>query len=362
VPSVIRRQNYWMSILASEAHPESGRVAIRGRYFDGRSTRPLNVMVSSDGSSVHISGEHEARWDVSTVSISERLGRTQRKILLPDGGLIEVPDSPQWDELPQQWGRSGLRLAWLESHWRHVMASLVGILVACVALYVYALPWVAGRLAEQIPVAWVNRLSVGTLEVIDRFYTAPSKLPAARQKQIAGAFAKWSPPGGAGPAYQLHFRDGVHTGPNAFALPSGDIVMTDQLVALASDDREILGVLAHELGHLQKRHILRQLMQGAMLAIAANVILGDMGDMTGSVAALLNLRYSRDFEREADDYAAGMMCNNHVDPARLAVMLRRLDPEGAQGEKEESSYFGTHPVTSERIKRLQERATGEVGQ
>ncbi|HSD38105.1 MAG TPA: M48 family metallopeptidase [Rhodocyclaceae bacterium] len=345
--------------MVSEAHPESGRVAIRGRYFDGRSTRPLDVMVSSDGSSLYISGEYEARWDVSAVSISERLGRTQRKILLPDDGLIEVPDTPQWDALPQQWGRSGLGLAWLESHWRPVMASLLGVVVACAALYVYALPWLAGHLAEQIPVAWVNKLSVDTLEVMDRFYTAPSKLPAARQKQIADVFAQWSPPGGAAPTYQLHFRDGVHIGPNAFALPSGDIVMTDQLVALASDDREILGVLAHELGHLQKRHVVRQLMQSAMLAIVANVFLGDMGDITGSAAALLNLRYSRDFEREADDYAVSMMRNNHVDPERLAVILRKLDPEGAKGGEEGSRYFGTHPVTSERIKRLQESAPSE---
>jgi Zn-dependent protease with chaperone function len=351
-----------MSILASEAHSTSDGAAIRGRYFDGRSTRPLNVMVSSDGNSLHISGEREARWDVSAVSISERLGRTQRKILLPDEGFIEVPDAPQWDALPQQWGRSGLRLAWLESHWRHVLACLVGIVVACAALYVYALPWVAGRAAEQIPVAWVNKLSAGSLDLMDRFYTAPSKLPAARQEQITTAFAQWSPPGGGAPPYHLHFRDGVHMGPNAFAMPSGDIVITDQLVALASDDKEILGVLAHELGHLQKRHALRQLMQSAMLAIVANVFLGDMGDMTGSAAALLNLRYSRDFEREADDYAASMMRQNHADPKRLATMLQRLDPEGAKGSAEESSYFATHPITAERIKRLQERALGEGGQ
>ncbi|MEC5384271.1 M48 family metallopeptidase [Uliginosibacterium sp. H3] len=334
---------------------------IRGRYFDGRSTRPLNVIVSLDAASLLISGECDARWTSDSVSISERLGRTQRKILLPDAGFIEVPDSPLWDALPQQWGRSGLHLAWLEAHWRHVLTCLVGIVVACAVFYVYALPWVATRVAEQIPVAWVSQLSQGTLDLLDRLYVAPSKLPAARQKQLAEAFAQWAPPDAAALPYRLHFRNGVGIGPNAFAMPSGDIVITDQLVALAKDDKEILGVLAHELGHLQKRHAIRQLMQSAMLAVAANVFLGDMGDVTGSAAALMNLRYSRDFEREADDYAIRMMRLNHTDPNRLAAMLERLDPEGAKAGADESSYFATHPITAERIKRLQERALGEGG-
>ncbi len=175
-----------MSILDSEPHAAE----IGGRYFDGRSTRPSTVRVSSDGVWLHVAGEHEGRWILSAVSISERLGRAQRRILLPDSAFIEVPDAPQWDALPQQWGRSGVHLAWLESRWRYVLASLVGIVVACAVLYIYALPWVAERIAERILIAWVKqRVSLSSLDILDRFYTAPSKLTAARQQQIAAAFA-----------------------------------------------------------------------------------------------------------------------------------------------------------------------------
>ncbi len=134
-------------------------------------------------------------------------------------------------------------------------------------------------------------------------------------------------------------------------MPSGDIVITDQLIALAGDDREILGVLAHELGHLQKRHALRQLMQSAMLAIAANVFLGDMGDVTGSAAALLNLRYSRDFEREADAYAISMMRYNHVDLPPGEYIGGGWTRRGPRVVRRSVGYFTTHPITAERIKR-----------
>ncbi len=352
MPWAIRRQSCSMSTSASEP------VSRSGRYFDGRSTRPAEVTLRIDAQQLQLEGVLAQRWALAQLSISERLGHAQRRILLPGGAFIEVADDPCWDVLPQQWGRSGLRLAWLESRWRHALAALLVLIVVCVSGYLYALPWLVERIALQVPATWVSELSRGTLDLIDRFYTAPSKLPAARQQQIRAALAAWRPAGEPLPAYRLHFRDGLRIGPNAFAMPSGDIVVTDQLVALARDDREVLGVLAHEIGHVQRRHALRQLMQGATLVIAINILLGDMGDMSGNMAALMNLTYSRDFEREADEYAAALMRANHVDPRRLADLLQRLDPAGAKESSGLIGYFQSHPVTAERVQRLRALALG----
>lgn len=357
VPWAIRRPSCWTSILVSESSQ-----AIAGRYFDGRSTRPLAVSVQCEQGRLNLSGELEQSLALAEVSISERLGTTQRRILLLGGAFVEVPDAALWDQLPQQWGKSGNVLAWFEARWRYVVLSLVGIVVSCWLLYVYALPVVIEKIADRVPESWVQKLSASTLEIMDQVSMAPSKLPLARQQAIRAEFARWVTPGHEiKPAYQLHFRDGTHIGPNAFALPSGDIVITDQLIEKADRDQQILGVLAHELGHLKRHHGLRQTLQSAMVALAANVLLGDGGDVTGASAALLNLRYSRDFEREADAYALDMMRANHVDPLALAEMLEKIDPHGTKDgeESKAAGYLSTHPLTAERIRMLKQGAVAK---
>src|SRR5690606_40050887 len=100
----------------------------------------------------------------------------------------------------------------------------------------------------------------------------------------------------------------------AFAMPGGTILLTDELVQLAEALQpqqpqqaltQILGVLAHEVGHVEHRHALRQFVQGTIVAAAVTWYLGDVSSLLAAApTALLNTRYTRNFEREADAYAA----------------------------------------------------------
>jgi Zn-dependent protease with chaperone function len=58
---------------------------------------------------------------------------------------------------------------------------------------------------------------------------------------------------------QLLFRDGGSVGANAFALPGGTVIATDQFIQLSENDDEIIAVLAHEIGHVRHQHSLRQI-------------------------------------------------------------------------------------------------------
>jgi len=168
---------------------------------------------------------------------------------------------------------------------------------------------------------------------------------------------------------------------NAFALPSGDVVLTDRLVALAADDEEVLAVAAHELGHLAHRHAVRQALERAALTTAVFLLAGDLSGVTGMLAslpvALVQLGYSRAMEREADAYAVRLLRAEGIPPAALARMLRRLDAaactaaaeakeEGAREKRaprEETgreaacagppAWLSTHPLTEDRIRRIQ---------
>jgi predicted Zn-dependent protease len=71
---------------------------------------------------------------------------------------------------------------------------------------------------------------------------------------------------------------------------------------------------------------------------------------------LVELKYSRAFECEADDYAAALLPRLGIPPDRLAAILRRLEGEASGDDNGLLGYLSTHPATEERIRRLTDRA------
>jgi Zn-dependent protease with chaperone function len=147
---------------------------------------------------------------------------------------------------------------------------------------------------------------------------------------------------------QLHHRRGGVLDANAFALPGGAIVVTDELVELAEAEDEITAVLAHELGHIAHRHALRSLLQNVGVGV---LIAGALGDFTsvsaasGSLLVLLTERhYSRSFEREADAEGVERLDRAGIPREHLARMLERLAASHG-GDDPWTSYLSTHPAT-----------------
>jgi len=106
---------------------------------------------------------------------------------------------------------------------------------------------------------------------------------------------------------EILFRKGGGIGPNAFALPSGTIVFTDEMIQISEHNDELLAVLTHEIGHIVHRHGMRSLFQDSILGFVLMSITGDVSGSSelflGLPVMLTELAYSRSFEREADEYA-----------------------------------------------------------
>jgi Zn-dependent protease with chaperone function len=242
-----------------------------------------------------------------------------------------------------------------ESRPRTLAKVLLGLFVLLFALgylaYRFGAPLIADLLAGIAPEGLVSAVSDQTLATLERDALEPTALTTARQAQIRDAFLRTM---GASGAYRLVFAHSPALGPNAAALPSGIIILTDDLVRLARDDREIVGVLAHEAGHVEGRHGLRLLIQAAAFDTIAGLLLGDYSAVAaGASSALVQARYSRDFEREADAFAAAALRAHGVPPSVLADFLGRLEQDALGRRKGPRppllDYLATHPATAERM-------------
>ncbi|HVL75649.1 MAG TPA: M48 family metallopeptidase [Noviherbaspirillum sp.] len=334
---------------------------IHATYFDGRSSRRHPVTVLFHKGVVAIEGENLRRSvRLRQVRISEPLARAPRILTLPDGAYLESRDA----KLDKYLRRNGYRESWVvrwQRNWPASLAALAGLVLLLASGYQWGLPWAADELAQRLPRTIEVKIGEGQLEMLDAGYMEPSRLPPSRQQDLRDAFASLKTPTGQAIPYRLEFRSS-RIGPHAFALPNGVIVMTDQMVEMAPDDHAVLAVLAHELGHLERRHSLRRLLQAAGVGVAVNVYLGDVSSLLAlAPAVLLDQGYSRDFEREADRYAIDMMRANGLPLSPIAQLFERLGtpdddddraPHSRSGRSAVIDYLSSHPSDAERIATL----------
>jgi Zn-dependent protease with chaperone function len=300
---------------------------VQAQYFDGRSARAHAVTLTLNGSMLSLRGEAVQRdEDIAALRVSEPMGRAPRLVSFPDGAHCEVRDHAGMERLLHATRFEDSWVVRLQHRWRWAAAAVVVAVATVVAGYHWGLPALSEFIAFQLPEKVLAQLGSGSLNMLDRMFFAPTKLPQARQQALRDAFGRLLAPDGTQPRYTLHFRDGGAVGANAMALPDGTIVVTDQLVALAAHDEEIIAVLAHELGHINRRHGLRMLIQGSIVAFVVSWYIGDVSSVAaGAPTLLLQARYSRDHEREADNYGADMLKANGISPRRLADMLAKLE-------------------------------------
>jgi Zn-dependent protease with chaperone function len=186
--------------------------------------------------------------------------------------------------------------------------------------------------------------------VFDRTVFEPTKLSQDRTTAILASVYRLDFAMELKERIRVEFRSAEGLGANAMALPSGAIFVTDQLVALTTDDDVLAAVVAHEIGHVSHRHGLRQIIQSTAVGVFVTWFLGDLSALGAAApTALLEAKYSRDLEREADAYAVAVLRASGIDPARLAEALELIEKShGVAGDGGVLAYISTHPSTEER--------------
>jgi Zn-dependent protease with chaperone function len=328
---------------------------VEGRYFDASTSvaHAARLEAVSGGQWLVHARDESIQVDPLRLDISDRIGNIPRRVRFPGGAEFETADNDGIDAMLQA-AHPASRKGWvhaLERRWGIAVAALMGIVLISAAFLRFGLPALSGWAAHSLPPAADRLIGRESLQVLDRIVLRPSQLDAQRKASLQSLFTQMTAPLDDGHEYRLELRHSRALGPNAVALPSGIIIMTDELVALSKNDEEIKAVLAHEVGHVRGRHALQQLIRGAGISILALVVLGDVSSITalGSAApALLQARNSREFEREADEFSRHWLSEAGIPTQRFDDILCRMSAAAQARHVEPPVFLSTHPATSQR--------------
>lgn len=358
---------------------------IQGTWYDGKTSHhvPAIAKIEDTGRCRVLDRSTNillSDTPISEIQIPSRIGRAPRFLSLPCGGKFETSDHDTVDVLMSR-KPSGRYRQWihsLESRKSWVLLALVIVITVVFCSVRFGVPAAAKWVAFLLPASVSDLASEQTLSMMDKSLFSPSELKDRHRKEILQSLM---PVLSAHPQLQIkiEFRKGGTLGANAFALPSGTIIFTDEMIKLAKHDEELSAVLSHEIGHVIHRHGLRMIIQDSLLAFIAVLITGDasgVAEIFLSLPIVLTERaYSRGFEEEADQYTHWFLSKEEIPLCRFASLLDRIEEDrfskikhsekhlkkDSEKEKENEwlDYLSTHPDTSKRVQKFQSQGCEE---
>ena len=165
------------------------------------------------------------------------------------------------------------------------------------------------------------------------------------------------------PEFDYYFKIVNARDINAFALPGGPMYVNRGMIEAARNEGEMAGVMAHELSHVALRHGTAQASKAQKYGTAAG-ILGILGQVIGGPAGaaaqvagqgvgVYFLKFSREYETEADILGAQIMARAGYDPMDLANMFRTIEQQGGGSS---GGFLSSHPSPANRNARIQQEA------
>ncbi len=240
-----------------------------------------------------------------------------------------------------------------------ILVVLFIIVLAFVGLLQLRNP-IAKAIARSIPVEWEQALGEGVFEQYKatRHIIGDPGLKDSLVKFTAPLLDRIPDK-----RYEFHIYIIEDPSINAFALPGGYVVLHTGLLLTAETAEEVLGVLAHEISHVTRQHGLRKMIDSLGFFMIIKAFFGSKGGLLGEIveggAFLLDQKFSRSFEREADETGFAYLVTANIEPSGMISFFARLNEkskeDGALSLNSGLNFLSTHPAPEERMEYLQEK-------
>lgn len=249
---------------------------------------------------------------------------------------------------------------------QHKVAIVLSVLLVPLVLWwliTTGLPQFAAALVPHLPQAVSKTIDNQSMVILDKTMLDASNLPEQQQQQLR---QQWLAALAQLPQAQkinanIQFRQANGMGANAFALPAGTIVFTDELVTLLENNPDALqAVFLHEVGHVQHQHGLKLLAQSTastmLLALLFNDLEGLSEVLLGSGSSLMQAAFSREMESEADVFATTSLLKLGKSAEAFADAMSAISQQADAASMEKwTQYLSSHPLSSERIKKAKQQ-------
>ena len=333
-------------------------MSFQARYYDGKQAEPYSAMVVPEADGLLIQTPTLPTplfWDYASVMISE-IPEYIRPLIVTNSGIpdarLVIYDYTLYDSLVKKIPKGNAPRITISTS-----ATSISFWFIAAATVTYAVYWLAPQLAlpiaEHFPASWEQRLGDYTVAAIvaDKTVCKNSAGVAALDKLVNSLSEVADLP------MQVSTLVVKSKSINAFSAPGGRIVIYNHLIETADNTNELAGVIAHEMGHIIKRHPTQSMVRALGLDLVIKMVFGgtDKTATTASIGnSLFQLRYNRMFEREADEMATQILYNANIDNRGFIKFFMRLQAEQKFAATENIlTYASTHPPTSERIEAIQ---------
>jgi Zn-dependent protease with chaperone function len=347
---------------------------ISATYFDGQTARLHPVELQpADGALRVFGGAITREYAYPEVSLAEPFAHAPAVLYFADGARCEVGDHAGGQALAEALGyRKSAVMRW-QQHWYAALLALVLLIVAGGAFAIWGVPALAERIAAAIPPSLDRQVGASALEGLEAKLLTPSRLSEQRIAEVEQVLRSIVPADPRQPI-RLLVRNAPQLGANALALPNGTIVVTDAMILhilgkaseFDEDQRaQLAGVLAHEIGHVQRRHSVRVLARTSLTAAASAALFGDFSAVAAGVpAVLMNMQYSREMETEADTFAIELLGQKGISTEPLADLFDSLEDAHQADPRHDMprwmsnsmAYVSSHPASQDRSERLRKAA------
>ncbi|MDF9798439.1 putative Zn-dependent protease [Catalinimonas alkaloidigena] len=155
--------------------------------------------------------------------------------------------------------------------------------------------------------------------------------------------------------WQIRIIEGDET-LNAFAAPGGFAYVYTGLIKYLDSEDDLAGVLGHEIAHADLEHSARQMERQYGASLLLSIVLGDgTAQQLGQIATgLVGLKFSRNFERNADEKSVEYLSDTRYNCAAARSFFQKLEEEGQAGGTPE--FLSTHPDPGSRVENITEKA------
>lgn len=236
-------------------------------------------------------------------------------------------------------------LVWSESLSRVILALMIGTCITGFGAYTFM-----QNSYHIVPQAWDQRVGDQAEAGLKEFgVVCSSPQVVADLKKLIPYFREHGTP------YKYEIQVVKSPVENAFALPGGKITVFSETIRKAANYEELAGILAHEIGHVERRHGMQQLSQYMTIRVILALAFGMTDDGTTMALAadagalLLLLKNSRDHERDADAYAARKLAEAGISSQAIRKFFQRLNEEHKEAIDKVPDFVLTHPSDADRI-------------